>query len=88
MKPHILRLCVVAFVAVLLAPLPVCAQVTVILSRHAEKAAAPPKDPPLTEAGKKRAEVLAFMLADAGVDAIYVTEFQRTKQTAAPPSCA
>jgi broad specificity phosphatase PhoE len=58
--------------------------VTVILSRHAEKAATPPKDPPLTEAGKKRADLLASMLADSGVDAIYVTEFQRTQQTAAP----
>jgi broad specificity phosphatase PhoE len=59
-------------------------QVTVILSRHAEKAATPPKDPPLTEAGKKRADLLAWMLADSGVDVIYVTEFQRTQQTAAP----
>jgi broad specificity phosphatase PhoE len=59
-------------------------QVTVIFTRHAEKAAAPPKDPPLTEAGQKRADLLASMLADSGVDAIYVTEFQRTQQTAAP----
>jgi len=59
-------------------------QVAVILTRHAEKAAAPPKDPPLTDAGKKRAELLASMLADSGVEAIYVTEFQRTQQTAAP----
>jgi broad specificity phosphatase PhoE len=58
-------------------------QVTVILTRHAEKAATPPKDPPLNEAGKKRAEALATMLADSGVDAIYTTEFQRTQQTAA-----
>ena len=84
MKTHILRLCVVAFVAALLAPLPVCAQVTVILTRHAEKAATPPQDPPLSSAGEKRANLLASMLADAGVDAIYVTEYQRTQQTAAP----
>lgn len=58
-------------------------QVTVILTRHAEKAAAPPKDPPLTDAGKKRAESLASMLADSGVEAIYTTELQRTQQTAA-----
>ena len=64
--------------------LPAYCQVTVILSRHAEKAAAPPKDPPLTEAGQKRAKLLASMLADSGVDAIYVTELQRTQQTAAP----
>src|SRR5664279_782452 len=84
MKSHVLRLCVIACLTVLLAPLPAQCQVTVILSRHAEKAATPPKDPPLTEAGKKRAELLASMLADAGVDAIFVTELQRTLQTAAP----
>jgi len=84
MKSHVLRLCVIACLTVLLAPLLAQCQVTVILSRHAEKAATPPKDPPLTEAGKKRAELLASMLADAGVDAIYVTELQRTQQSAAP----
>jgi len=65
-------------------PLPVFSQVTVILSRHAEKAAAPAKDPPLTPAGKQRAQLLASMLADSGVDQIFVTELQRTQQTAAP----
>ena len=70
--------------AVLLLCLPAFAQVTVIFTRHAEKAANPPKDPPLTEAGRKRAELLAAMLADSGVTAIYVTELQRTQQTAAP----
>ena len=64
--------------------LPSCAQVTVILTRHAEKGASPPKDPPLSEAGEKRANLLASMLADSGVEAIYVTEFQRTQMTAAP----
>ena len=59
-------------------------QVTVILTRHAEKATTPPKDPPLNKAGNKRAEALATMLADSGVDAIYTTEFQRTQLTAAP----
>ena len=70
--------------AALLVSLPAVAQVTVIMTRHAEKAATPPKDPPLTEAGRQRAEMLASMLADSGVDAIYVTELQRTQQTAAP----
>jgi len=65
--------------------LPALAQVMVIVSRHGEKAATPANDPPLTEAGKKRAELLASMLVDSGVDAIYVTELQRTQQTAAPP---
>jgi broad specificity phosphatase PhoE len=59
-------------------------QVTVIFARHADKAAAPTKDPVLTEAGQKRAELLASMLADSGVEAIYVTDLQRTQLTAAP----
>jgi broad specificity phosphatase PhoE len=84
MKLQFLRLCLIACLAFLLMPLPASCQVTVILARHAEKGATPPKDPPLTEAGKKRAEALASMLADAGVSAIYVTELQRTQQTAAP----
>ena len=59
-------------------------QVTVILTRHAEKAGSPSKDPVLTGGGEARAKLLASMLADSGVDAIYVTEFQRTQLTAAP----
>ena len=41
-------------------------------------------DPPLAEAGKRRAEALARHLRDAGVGAIYTTEFQRTKKTVEP----
>lgn len=60
------------------------AQVTVILTRHAEKAASPANDPPLTDAGRKRSDLLASMFAASGVEAIFVTEVQRTQQTAAP----
>ena len=65
----------------------------VIVARHAERAdggAAAPgtmttgNDPELSQAGKARADKLAAMLADAGVVAIYTTEFRRTKDTAAP----
>jgi len=38
----------------------------------------------LSAAGKARAQALAAMLKDAGVTAIYTTEFIRTKDTAAP----
>jgi broad specificity phosphatase PhoE len=62
------------------------AQVTVVLTRHAEKGSDSAKDPSLSEAGQKRAQLLASMLADSGVDAIYVTEYKRTQQTAAPLS--
>ena len=41
-------------------------------------------DPDLSEAGKARAASLAAMLKDAKITAIYVTEYKRTRQTAAP----
>jgi broad specificity phosphatase PhoE len=56
---------------------------TVFLVRHAEKGT-DGADPALTEAGVKRAQALADVLADAGITAIFSSEFNRTKQTAAP----
>jgi broad specificity phosphatase PhoE len=84
MNIQIRRVCVLACFALLLTPLLAFAQVTVIFTRHAEKAASPANDPPLTAAGAQRAKLLASMLAGSGVDAIYVSELQRTQQTAAP----
>ncbi len=84
MKPTSLRRWAFATLIFVVIAIPAFGQVTVILTRHAEKAATPPKDPLLSEAGKKRADLLASMLADSGVEAIYVTEFQRTQLTAAP----
>lgn len=57
---------------------------TVILVRHAEKAAEPAADPPLTEAGKARAEALWQAVKDAGVQAAITTQLARTIETAAP----
>ncbi len=57
---------------------------TVILTRHAEKAVSTSADPPLSPAGQKRAATLAAVLADSQVSTIYVTEFRRTQQTAQP----
>lgn len=65
------------------------AQQAVILVRHAElpdAAMAPAKDLPLSEAGEARAMRLSNMLKDAGVGAIYVTDFVRTNKTAQPLS--
>ena len=70
------------------------AQQLVIVVRHAERAdgGTPPMggtaDPPLSAAGKARADKLAGMLTSSGVAAIYATEFVRTQQTAAPVAAA
>ena len=57
---------------------------TVFLVRHAEKADVPGQDPPLSEAGKLRAEALARLLQSAGVKGIYTSQFQRARLTAEP----
>lgn len=56
----------------------------VLLVRHAEKAAAPADDPPLTEAGATRARALQAALADAGVRRVIATPRRRTVDTARP----
>jgi broad specificity phosphatase PhoE len=56
----------------------------VVLVRHCEKAATPAADPPLSDAGARRAEALANALADARVDAIVTTRVRRTRDTARP----
>ena len=72
--------------AVLLAAPTALAQpaTTVILVRHAEKAAAPADDPPLTPAGEARARALLEVARDAGVSAVVTTQFARTRATAQP----
>lgn len=57
---------------------------TVVLVRHAEKDTAPPEDPPLTEAGRARAENLAHVAADLGVTTIFTSRYARTRQTVQP----
>ena len=62
---------------------------TVILVRHAEKdAAVSPTDPPLTAAGKARAEALVHALRDSGITTVYTTPFHRTRDTAGPIAAA
>ena len=60
---------------------------TIIVIRHAEQVQDGSKDPPLTPAGKARAELLARLFGDARlpghIDAIYVLPELRCRQTAA-----
>ena len=63
------------------------AQQAVIVVRHAEKADQTP-DTALSPKGRARAKALADLLRDAGVTHIITSEFQRTRQTAAPLASA
>ena len=60
---------------------------TVILVRHAEKKIEPVNpDPDLTPEGLERAQLIARMFGDAGVNVIYATQYKRTQQTVKPLS--
>jgi len=58
--------------------------ITVFLIRHAERQDEPRQDPPLTDAGVARSQALARLLSNAGVKAIFTSQFTRTKQTGEP----
>ena len=60
---------------------------TVILVRHAEKKIEPENpDPDLTPEGVARAQEIARVFGETGVNAIYATQYKRTQQTAKPLS--
>lgn len=63
---------------------------TYYLIRHAEKDRSDKTDrnPHLTETGKKRAENWAKVLKDVNFDMVYSTDYNRTKETAAPTAKA
>ena len=60
----------------------------VFVVRHAEKASTGGKDPDLSVEGQKRADALAHILKDSRITSVFVTEFKRTQQTAAPTARA
>jgi broad specificity phosphatase PhoE len=56
----------------------------VFIVRHAEKTSTGDKDPDLSVRGQKRADALAHILKDSQITSVFVTEFKRTQETAAP----
>lgn len=57
---------------------------TLYVTRHFEKG--PGNDPGLTEAGQRRAQLLAQMLANSGISSIITSELRRTIETVLPLS--
>jgi phosphohistidine phosphatase SixA len=62
---------------------PARAQEAIYIVRHAERASDEPLSP-LSAEGHARAARLAGILRDAGITAIFVTEYERVAQTAQP----
>lgn len=60
---------------------------TVILVRHAEKKIEPNnQDPDLAPEGVERAQEIARVFGNAGINAIFATQYKRTQQTVKPLS--
>jgi 2,3-bisphosphoglycerate-dependent phosphoglycerate mutase len=57
---------------------------TFILMRHAERANDGTSDPDISAAGQDRAKKIATLLKDTKVDAIYSTNYKRTRNTITP----
>ena len=59
---------------------------TIYLVRHAEKELSTddPKDPPLTPCGEQRAAGLEVFLSSVQLDAVYSSDYARTRSTAQP----
>jgi broad specificity phosphatase PhoE len=67
---------------------PEASATVVLLVRHAEKAAQPADDPPLTQDGRHRAEALAGVIKNAHPTAIITTQVRGTVETAQPSASA
>ncbi|WP_444928659.1 SixA phosphatase family protein [Microbulbifer sp. SSSA002] len=58
----------------------------IYLIRHGEKEKGPEAgtDPHLTNMGQRRARQLAYILGEVGIDTIYSTDYNRTRETVEP----
>jgi broad specificity phosphatase PhoE len=79
-----IALAALGLVGIILVPPPSAdAQRAIVLVRHADRLDSSP-DSLLSKAAEARALRLASLLLDAGITAIYTSEFQRTIKTAEP----
>jgi phosphohistidine phosphatase SixA len=70
-----------SFILLIISATPLAyAQEAIFLIRHAEQML-DVEDPPLTDAGQKRARAWAGILEKAGIKAVYTSKKRRTKQT-------
>src|SRR4030042_7066798 len=89
MKPREILLSITLAFFLLTAPLVADAQQAIFLVRHAEDVRSTDVgDRPLTEAGHRRAMLLATLLKDAGISVIFTSSLQRTIETAEPLATA
>jgi phosphohistidine phosphatase SixA len=73
-----------AILLLVVCAVPATAQEAIYIVRHAERASDEDRQSLLSAEGHARAARLADMLRDAGITAIFVTEYERTVQTAKP----
>ena len=76
-----LLLCLTATHAAAQATAATAPTTTILFVRHAEAGRDDPRDPTLSEAGQKRAQDLAARLKDAGLAAVYSSQYKRTRLT-------
>jgi broad specificity phosphatase PhoE len=74
---------IIAMVLMMTSAMAASEDTVIFLVRHAEKTEAK-DDPALSAAGRQRSRQLANLLSDAEIDHIYSTDFNRTRETAAP----
>lgn len=86
-RPPVVARILLAALLLVAAASPALALRAVIIVRHAEKVDQS-ADAILSAAGNARARALAALLANAGVTAVYATQYQRTVQTVQPAADA